>query len=286
MSITLGNVKGTLIGRVVFGGVQQKNTKEGKAYEEFNVGLQLPNGSTVFVRNRIFEKTREVNALRTRIEFLERIVEEYKNEDIYARLRLNPDSGTGENKYAKFSTFMNKEGKISFSAEGFLDEVECELKDDVPHLVFKNQKGDTYTTEFSKFNTDLTIVGYVKEVDEKLVTVVDSDNDYPVQWNVAATENIASQLKIGQMYGFVVKFTKGAKIEAASAENSDIFSFTQDFSVRTSKSEFESDRLDLINGGICSKVAPISFSNIGRTSYSTSTVSNNKVSSDDEEFPF
>lgn len=281
---TLGNVKGTLIGRVVFGSVQQKRTKEDKPYEEFSIGLQLPNGSTVFVRNRIFEKSREVVSLKSRIEFLERIVENYKTEDIYARLRLKPDDKTGENKYAKFTTFINKDGKISFSGEGFLDEIETELKDDVVHLVFKNQKGDLYTTEFTKFNTDLTIIGYVKEVDDKLVTVVDSDSEYPAQWNITATQNIASQLKIGQMYGFIVKFVKGEKIENSVVENSDIFSFTEDFAVKTSKSEFETDRLDLINGGICSQVAPISFSNLnGRSS---SSKINSKVTNDDDEFPF
>lgn len=281
---TLGNVKGTLIGRVVFGSVQQKRTKEDKPYEEFSIGLQLPNGSTVFVRNRIFEKSREVVSLKSRIEFLERIVENYKTEDIYARLRLKPDDKTGENKYAKFTTFINKDGKISFSGEGFLDEIETELKDDVVYLVFKNQKGDLYTTEFTKFNTDLTIIGYVKEVDDKLVTVVDSDNEYPAQWNITATQNIASQLKIGQMYGFIVKFVKGEKIENSVVENSDIFSFTEDFTVKTSKSEFETDRLDLINGGICSHVAPISFSNLnGRSS---SSKINSKVTNDDDEFPF
>lgn len=276
----LGNVKGTLVGKVIYGNVQQRTTKDGKEYEEFSIGLQLPNGSTVFVRNRVFEKSREVQSLKPRIELLEKMVEDYKNEDMYARLRLKPDENTGENKYGKFTTYVNKDGKVSFSAEGFLDYVEHEVVDDKVKLIFTNQKQDRYNVDFDTFSTDLTIIGYVKDVDGQNVHIVDSSSEYPSSWNIVATNEISKKLQIGQMYGFVVRFEKGEQIKTEEKKTDDLFSFVEDFSVSTSK-EFASDSLKLISGGILSKVPKITFNDSPKSNSSNSS----KVSLDDD-FPF
>lgn len=278
---TTGNVKGTLIGKVIYAKMKERETNSGKPYEEFSVGMQLSNGSTVFVRNRVFEKSREIKFIADRIALLEDLVQNYKNESRYVRLRLKPDEKTGENKYAKFSTYMNEDGTINFTAEGYLDEIETQIEEDKVKLIFTNMQGESYTRDFSEHSNDLTIIGYVKDIKDKILTVVDGDGEYPVSWNITTTNELAKKMKIGQMYGFVVKFVKGEMIKAEEkAPIDEIFSLVSDFTVSSGgKVEFESDSLQLISGGIISSVKPIKFTTSGSSSVKgTATLT--------DEFPF
>lgn len=256
----LGNVTGTILGKVVFGAVNQKETNAGKIYEEFNIGIQLPNGSTVFVRNRVWEATRANANMSKRVVFLEDVIDSYKSEDLYVSLRLKPDATTGENKFANFSTYINKEGKIGFTGEGFLDPVETEVGEDGEvRIVFTNAKGESYTRLFKDFDTDLTFQMYVGEINGTVVTLIDGKEQYGNKAHITVPGNVAEQLVLGQMYAFKTKFAKGAKIEASAPAEVDeidsIFSFADDFKVESLKggkgaTAYETDRLDLVKGGI------------------------------------
>lgn len=282
----VGNVEGAIIGKVVYGKMEQKETKTGKQYEEFSTGVQLPNGSTVFVRNRVWPTSRNNAFVAGKVATLETITEDYKDEDIYVSLRFKADKETGENKFATFNSYVSNDGKLKFSAEGFLDIVQfSEDEDENVTLIFTKQDGSEFTRPFKDYNTDLTFAMYIEKVEDGIVYLVDGKENYPNKSAINVPENVAEQLVLGQMYAFKVKFVKGAKIETKEVKDEidEIFSFGDDFSVdslkNSGRSEYESDKLNLVKGGI---IKGHSISIFTGESEGMDT----RISEDDDDMPF
>lgn len=251
----LGNTNGTIAGKVVFGGVQQKETKTGKQYEELTVGIQLPSGVTVFIANRVFETVRSNPTMSKKIAFVEDVISSYKDTDHYVSLRIKPNAD-GENKFANFSSYVNKDGKLSFRAEGFPEPVETEIDaDGNVHMVFTNAKQETFKRAFKDFNTGMIFEMYVEKIDGTMVTLTDGKENFANKVTINVKEDIANQLVLGQLYTFVCEFEKGKKAEATSSETDaieSIFSFASDFKVESMRKgvSYASDKLTLVKGGI------------------------------------
>lgn len=285
MNKMLGNVKGNITGKVVYGTVVPKKTNNGKDYDLYQIGVKLPSGCTVFISNRVFETTRNLPATMNRVNELDEVITKFNaKEDIYISLNLKPDKETGENRYAKFSTYLNKEDKVSFSGEGFISIIDHVVEDDKVKLIFTNARHEEYTVDFEDSERPLTIQGYVSEVNKnfKDIVVVDGAEQYGQSWNLLVAEHIGKQLVVGQGYAFNVVFEKGEMIQHDNTEEKEAeFDFSGDFSIESlsnkKKTEFMSDKLKVTGGGLL-KGQSIKIKSAGNSTPAYGT--------GEDEFPF
>lgn len=283
----IGNVSGQLIGKVTYAKAVEKETKDGRKYEVWQLGVKLPSGCAVFISNNIWPATRE--KVGQKVNELENIITRFteSKEDIYVRLGLRPDKTTGENKYGRFSTYIDRNDKLSLKGEGFVDLIEHKIiqdenGEDKVELIFMNSKNGEYTVDFNKSEHPLIIKGYVAEIskDYTFIKVVDGKDLYPASWNLTVKEEIGKQLVIGQGYAFEVEFKKGEAIKQDETEQKNEFDFSADFTIESlsgrKKTEYSSDKLNVVAGGLL-KGCSIKIENQGSTFGSTDP---------DDELPF
>lgn len=274
----VGNVSGQIVGKVSYAKATPKQTKDGREYELWELGVKLPSGCTVFISNNIWPATRE--KVGAKVAELENIMTRYEQkEDTYVRLGFRPDKTTGENKYGRFSTYINKSDKLSLKGEGFVDLIDyIAEEEDKIKLVYTNSKHEEYYVDFENSEQPLVIKGYVSEIseDKTFITVVDGKEDYPATWHLTVKEDIGNQLVIGQGYAFKVIFEKGEAIKQDEVEQKDEFDFSADFSIESlsnrRKTEYASDKLRVIAGGLL-KGCSIK-------------IENSTFGSDEDELPF
>lgn len=286
MANKVGIVEGTIVGKVVSGSITQKTSNGGRDYEQSSIGIKMPNGCTVFVRNNLNLEAESQYIVRESQKIMD-IVNNYKDEDIYVQLRLKADKKTGENSFAKFSTYLRADNNnLGFSAEGFFDVLKHTTDEEGNVVLIMNGMKGEYQKPLSSANTNMTISGYVEQVENNLITVVSSDKDYPMTWHITCPEemdkkyNILKQLVVGQMYAFECKFVKGEKIKEEENLDENPFDFSSDFTIESmsNKNRFDSDKLMMIKGGL------IKGNKIELKASNKKTKSS--VVDSDEEFPF
>lgn len=283
MEKMIGNVEGRLTGKVVYTKVQQdQETKNGKKFDSYQIGISLASGCTVFITNRVWEASRKNSNVLKRVEELENIIEQSQTEDVYVRLGLKPDKKTGENVFGKFTTYINKENNLVFNGEGYVSKIEHEIDDNNEvKLLFVDAKHNEYSVDFKKTDETLLIQGYVSKItDNTDIVVVDGKESYGASWNLTVSEEIGKQLVIGQAYAFKVKFERGEVIKDEQVkDDEDNFDFSADFSISSlttkNKAKFGSNKLRVVSGGIL-KGQSIKIDN-DNSSFS---------SAQDEELPF
>ncbi len=252
----VGNVSGQIVGKVSYAKATPKQTKDGREYELWELGIKLPSGCTVFISNNIWPATRE--KVGAKVAELENIMTRYEQKE---------------------DAYINKNDTLSLKGEGFVDLIDYVVEEeDKIKLVYTNSKHEEYYVDFENSEQPLVIKGYVSEIseDKTFITVVDGKEDYPATWHLTVKEDIGNQLVIGQGYAFKVVFEKGEAIKQDEVEQKDEFDFSADFSIESlsnrRKTEYASDKLRVIAGGLL-KGCSIK-------------IENSTFGSDEDELPF
>lgn len=236
-----------VIGKIMGVEVTERTNAKGVEQVSCKVKFQmLPSKTMIFVEN--------LSNKATMPSFVEGNIEQYlamqdrlkEKEDIYGYLNIYPSKKSKETiqyNYVEHQT-SSKDGSLWLKAKGFVQELEQEVIDDETFVVVKGFKGDYRVSVNDVEESYLTAVMLVESFDDEYIYLTNGAEQYPV--NLRINKTTPNNPTVGQGYTFVLKFTKGEKVEVAPVEE---ISF--DSETLKTKFLFMPDKIEIIDVATC-----------------------------------
>jgi hypothetical protein len=251
------SVNGTVIGNVVYAGIQEKTAKSGNVGTTYTLMFVSPEGVTFSSEKTIWKSQIDKG--------LAPFISNWIND--FHKVKDIVDSNKGikegkENVFVKATLYPSKDGRMFSSLGAVLQEDKnrrtMRLKDAMPQIV-KHTNTDSGAVlhfdreefvykmdgrrlkadkkkdvNFADYLTRFRVAMIAREVNDEQVTFVDYDSEYPVVLEtVSAFDN--SRIEIGQGYEFEVTFEKGQRV--AVQNNDEDFGWDNDASATTKYTE-------------------------------------------------
>lgn len=220
------------VARVMGAKKEEKETKSGKKYVEYNLTTRLPEGNTIFIKKRRWEISagkEEPEFVKESFDKLNKIIEDVSSSKtvFISKFISKPKE---KSQFDWITSYENSEGKVTYSVEGFVNLQEFEESGDDFLIKFK-EGSSNFKDLKSKIETSM----YAVDVEGSKIVLSDAKESFPNELIVYLPEGIENKVEIGKAYNIKANFIKGKKVKSEG-----VFDFNGG-----SKAEYEPDKLEV-----------------------------------------
>ena len=220
------------VAKVVSAKKEEKETKNGKKYVEYNLTTRLPEGNTIFIKKKRWEISagkEEPEFVKESFDKLNTIIEYISSNKIVfiSKFISKPKE---KSQFDWITSYENSEGKVTYSVDGFVNLQEYEERDGEFLIHFKEG-----ISNFKDLKSKIETSMYAVDVEGSKIVLSDAKESFPNELIVYLPEGIENKVEIGKAYNIKGNFIKGKKIKSEG-----IFDFNGG-----SKAEYEPDKLEV-----------------------------------------